>query len=217
MSRGDAELSRARFFVDPERCFSGCKPCFGMTELRAGARVPFPRCSGSKGVIVGSRCMVLFINSKVKEYSHLDSSATALATSLRRIASGQACMPLLYAKPAGGDTYAQQVHRVFSELQQQRGVFERAQNIWVLLYAPNANGAQPYVVMGRFRFENYIGGCLCLVPQDSLIADMEVYVRVRNKKQTQLVVAPSRAIVVADDLMDQAYAIEQHNNKRKRE
>ena len=217
MSRGDAELSRARFFVDPERCFSGCKPCFGTSELCVGARVPFPRCSGSKGVIVASRCMVLFINSKVKQYSHLDSSAAALATSLRRIANGQACMPLLYAKPAGGDTYAQQVHRVFSELQQQRGAFERAANIWVLLYAPTAN-AQPYVVMGRFRLENYIGGCLCLVPQDSLIADMEVYVRVRSKNQTQIVVAPSRAIVVADDLTDQADAIEwQHSNKRKRE
>ena len=48
-------------------------------------------------------------------------------------------MPLLYAKPAGGDTYAQQVRRVFSELQQRQGAFERAANIWVLLYAPTAN------------------------------------------------------------------------------
>lgn len=214
MNAGDAQLIKAGFFCDPQRCFSGARPALlqggAIADLTLGCRVDFPRAAGGRGVIVGSRAVVLFLNTAVHKYSRIDSSALALAVSLRKIQAGGRSLPLLYSRPLadGAETaYTAHVDGVFSGMRHADGPFERSQNVWVLLHAPR-HGAPPYVVMGRFRYESYIGGALCIVPQEDLVADAHILQRCLERSRA--VLPPPRRVPPADDLEEQAARIEQN-------
>lgn len=219
MHRGDAELARARFFCDPQRCFAGEPPCFGFgKQLTRGCRVEFPRAVGAKGVIVGSRTIVLFINPSVNKYSRIDSSTLALATSLRYIREGEPCMPIMYSRPLASEEtrYTLLVDEAFKDLAKDGGdPYSRSQNIWVLLYAPKP-ALPSYIVMGRFKYVSYVGGALCVAPQEHLVADLGVLQRVRARHTHVTLLPPLVPLPVADDLEERADIIETQSESRKR-
>lgn len=210
-------MAKAGLFVNPERCYSGQRPsaCGGggvFGNLRVGCRVSFPRATGAKGVVIGSRTVVLFVNSNCTKYERIDSSPLALATSLRNIHAGDPSLPLMYSRPLADDgtvetAYTSSVDEVFGNLHKAKGPFDRSQNIWVLLYAPTTD-EPPYIVMGRFRFESYLGGALCVVPQDELVASQEIFDRVSASARHRSIVAHAPHLKKANDLESQAKRME---------
>jgi hypothetical protein len=209
-------MTAAGIFLDPERCLSATPPsacCNGVFgNLVPGCRVSFPRTSGSKGVLVGSRNLLLFWNPSSK-YKHSDSSPLAIATNLRNINSGSLNgAALLYSRPLtdNGTTetpYTTGVDEVFRSLHKNTEPFDRSQNIWVLLYAPTSI-EPPYIVMGRFRYVSYVGGALCIVAQDELVADRESFDRILAKQSRHSIASHAPYFKMAADLEAQAQHLE---------